>query len=58
LSSWYGAAPAGTPAVIVNKLQQEISKIFKAADLREKLLAQGVEPLAMHRGVHAALAAR
>lgn len=47
LSSWYGLlAPAGTPAAIVNRLQREVARIFNAADLREKLLAQGVEPLA------------
>ena len=47
LSSWYGLlAPAGTPAAIVNRLQQEVAKVFKAADLAEKLLALGVEPLA------------
>lgn len=47
LSSWYGLlAPAGTPAAIVSRLQQEIAKSFRAADLRDKLLAQGVEPLA------------
>jgi len=47
LSSWYGLlAPAGTPATIVGRLQQEIARIFGAAELREKLMAQGVEPLA------------
>ena len=47
LSSWYGLlAPVGTPAAIVNRLQQEVAKVFKAADLAEKLLALGVEPLA------------
>jgi tripartite-type tricarboxylate transporter receptor subunit TctC len=47
LSSWYGLlAPAGTPTAIVSKLQQEVSKFFKGAELMEKLLSQGVEPLA------------
>ena len=46
MSSWFGLlAPAGTPAPIVTRLQQEIARIFKQADVREKLLAQGVEPV-------------
>jgi tripartite-type tricarboxylate transporter receptor subunit TctC len=46
MSSWFGLlAPAGTPAAIVMRLQQEIARIFKQAEVREKLLAQGVEPV-------------
>ncbi len=46
MSSWFGLlAPAGTPAGVVTRLQQEITRIFKQADVREKLLAQGVEPV-------------
>ena len=35
--------PAGTPKEIVDLLQREISAIVKAPDLKEKLLAQGVD---------------
>jgi len=46
MSSWFGlVAPAGTPAAILTKLQQEIARIFKQAEVREKLFAQGVEPV-------------
>jgi len=46
MSSWFGLlAPAGTPVAIVARLQQEIARIFKHPDVREKLLAQGVEPV-------------
>jgi tripartite-type tricarboxylate transporter receptor subunit TctC len=46
MGSWFGLlAPAGTPITIVTRLQQEIARIFKQADVREKLFAQGVEPV-------------
>ena len=46
MSSWFGLlAPAGTPAALVSRLQQEIAKIFKQPEVREKLYAQGVEPV-------------
>ena len=46
MGSWFGLlAPAGTPAAVITRLQQEITKIFKMSDVREKLFAQGVEPV-------------
>ena len=46
MSSWFGLlAPAGSPAAIVTRLQQEIARIFKQPEVREKLYAQGVEPV-------------
>ena len=30
---------------MITRLQQEITKIFKQPDVREKLFAQGVEPV-------------
>ena len=46
MGSWFGLlAPAGTPAAVITRLQQEIAKIFKMPDVREKLFAQGVEPV-------------
>lgn len=47
VGSWYGLlAPAETPAPVVRKLQQEIAKVFQLPEVREKLLAQGVDPVA------------
>ena len=47
LSSWFGMlAPIDTPMSIVQQLHQEIYKIYQSQDIREKLLSQGVEPLA------------
>jgi len=45
-TTWYGMlAPARTPPAIVNKLNREMSEVLKIADIREKLLAQGLEPV-------------
>ena len=37
-------APAGTPADIVNRIQQETSKALNTAAVKEKLLSQGAIP--------------
>ena len=43
---WYGiVAPANTPREIVNKLQGEIASILKSAEVRDKLAADGAEPV-------------
>src|SRR4051812_15084863 len=43
---WFGlVAPAGTPREIVAKLNAEVLKILAMPDVRERFLAQGVEPL-------------
>ncbi len=43
---WYGmAAPANTPRAVVNKLQAEVASILKAPETREKLAAEGAEPV-------------
>lgn len=48
VTTWYGiVAPAGTPKPVVAKLNAEIQNALKAPDLQEKLLAVGVEPIAM-----------
>ena len=45
-SSWFGIlAPAATPKEIVSKLQQEISKSLASPAVKEKLIAQGAEPV-------------
>ena len=44
-SSWYGFfAPAGTPQPIVSKMGDETMKALVAADLKERLVSQGIEP--------------
>jgi tripartite-type tricarboxylate transporter receptor subunit TctC len=43
---WFGVlAPAGTPAHVVKKLNAEISRAMQQPDVRDRLLAQGAEPL-------------
>jgi tripartite-type tricarboxylate transporter receptor subunit TctC len=45
-SSWFGLlAPAGTPPEIVTRVQQEVAKALATPAMREKLLAQGAEPV-------------
>jgi tripartite-type tricarboxylate transporter receptor subunit TctC len=47
LNSWFGLlAPAGTPNPIVQRLQQDISRLYQQPEIRDKLMSQGVEPLA------------
>jgi len=44
-SSWFGLlAPAGTPADIVDRIQQETAKALQSAVLKERLLSQGAIP--------------
>lgn len=44
-SSWFGLlAPAGTPADIVSRIQQETAKALNLPAVRERLLAQGAIP--------------
>src|SRR5688572_793019 len=46
VSLWYGLlAPAATPAPIVARLNGEVTKILQSADVRERLAAQGAEPM-------------
>ncbi len=46
VGAWYGVfAPTGTPAATVQRLNQEINAIVQLADVKEKLLNAGVEPL-------------
>jgi tripartite-type tricarboxylate transporter receptor subunit TctC len=43
---WYGIlAPSATPAAIITRLNTEINKALATPDLRDKLLAVGVQPL-------------
>ncbi len=44
-SSWFGLlAPAGTPADVVLRLQQETAKALNSPAIREKLMGQGAIP--------------
>lgn len=45
VSSWYGLlAPTGTPSAIVARLNRESHRVLALADVREKLLDQGLTP--------------
>jgi len=44
-SSWFGLlAPAGTPADVVNRVQQEVAKALNLPAVKERLLSQGAIP--------------
>jgi tripartite-type tricarboxylate transporter receptor subunit TctC len=46
VSLWYGLlAPAGTPRPVIDKLNREVVKALESADIRDRLLAQGAEPM-------------
>jgi len=48
-SSWFGLlAPAGTPADIVSRVQQETAKALATPAINERLLAQGAVPSGMN----------
>jgi tripartite-type tricarboxylate transporter receptor subunit TctC len=43
---WYGIlAPSGTPPAVVTRLNTEINKALASPDLKDRLLAVGVQPL-------------
>ena len=47
VSVWFGLlAPGGTPAAIVNRLNQELAKAVTAPDIRDRFAAGGIEPMA------------
>ena len=47
-SSWFGLlAPAGTPADVVTRVQQETAKALATPAMKERLLAQGAVPSGM-----------
>ncbi len=46
VAGWYGiVAPAGTPAPIVAKLNREIVRILRLPEVRERLAADGSDPV-------------
>jgi len=49
LKAWYGLmAPAGTPRAVAERLNGEINKALATPELRERLLAMGMEPLSLN----------
>ena len=45
-STWYPLlAPAGTPAAIIDRMNAQLVTILATGDVREKLQAQGIEPV-------------
>jgi tripartite-type tricarboxylate transporter receptor subunit TctC len=45
-STWYPLlAPAGTPVAIIDKMNAQLVTILATGDVREKLQAQGIEPV-------------
>jgi tripartite-type tricarboxylate transporter receptor subunit TctC len=45
-ASWYGLLlPAGTPKPVVDALSKEVVAVMRVPDVREKMLAQGFEPV-------------
>jgi tripartite-type tricarboxylate transporter receptor subunit TctC len=46
VSLWYGLlVPAGTPAVLIDRLNRQVTMVLESSEVREKLLAQGAEPM-------------
>jgi tripartite-type tricarboxylate transporter receptor subunit TctC len=46
--TWYGMlAPARTPRAIVTRLNDAVVRIVQLPDVRERLIAQGAEPMSM-----------
>ena len=46
VSSWFGVlAPAGTPREAVDRLHTEIARILTAKDVKDRLAADGAEPV-------------
>jgi tripartite-type tricarboxylate transporter receptor subunit TctC len=46
-TQWFGLlAPAGTPRPVIDRLNQESSKALRSDDLKERLMAEGLEVVA------------
>jgi tripartite-type tricarboxylate transporter receptor subunit TctC len=57
-SAWYGVlAPAGTPQGIIGRWQNELHNTLRLPELRDKLIAQGLEPVANTSAEFAAIIA-
>ncbi len=54
-NNWYGlVAPAATPGAILDRLHAEVKKALESADLRNALVAQGLEPTPTSRAAFGA----
>ena len=46
VTNWFAlVAPAGTPRELVNRWQSEVAKVLKLAEVRDKLVMQGADPV-------------
>jgi tripartite-type tricarboxylate transporter receptor subunit TctC len=46
VSLWYGLlAPAATPRPVIERLNRDVARALESAEVRDKLLAQGAEPM-------------
>src|SRR5688572_6503555 len=46
VSGWFGiAAPAGTPRPVIERLSSELQRAMRLPEIRERLVAQGIEPV-------------
>lgn len=46
VSGWYGiGAPAGLPAPLVERINQDINRVLKAPDMRERMTTEGILPV-------------
>lgn len=58
-TGWYGiAAPTGTPAAVVDRVNTEVNALLARPAFREKLLAQGSDPAPMTPAAFGALIER
>jgi tripartite-type tricarboxylate transporter receptor subunit TctC len=45
-TQWFGVlAPAGTPRAIIDRLNQELVKMLRAPEMRDRLIADGTDPV-------------
>lgn len=48
VSTWFGMfVPSGTPKDIIGRLNGEVRKIVQMADVRERLISQGADPIGL-----------
>jgi tripartite-type tricarboxylate transporter receptor subunit TctC len=56
LTNWFGmAVPAGTPRDVIDRLHGDFARVSQMADLRERLVGMGAEPVASKPDDFAAL---
>ena len=47
IALWTGIlAPAGTPPAVIRRLQDEVARVLKLPEVRERILALGIDPVA------------